>query len=217
MESEEISMSSREQILGNIRKSLGRGALSGEQISVLEARLATPPLHEQPQVNTDLVQQFTQKLQKVGASFSEVENESLIPFALIALLKEWSLPLQVVIDAHLQTLPWNSDIQYAVRAAQDEDKVSVTEAFAAVAETGTVALLSSHSPTTLNFLPETHVVIVRRAQITANLESVWEKLRQQAIPRTVNLITGPSRTADVEQTIQLGAHGPRQLHVVLVA
>ena len=209
-------MSSREQILGKIRKSLGRGALSAEQITVLEARLATPPLHEQPQVNADLVQQFTQKLQKVGASFSEVENESLIPCVLIALLKKWELPLQVVIDAHLQALPWTSEVQCAVRAAQDSDKVSVTEAFAAVAETGTVALLSSQSPTTLNFLPETHVVVVHRAQITAHLESVWEKLRQQNMPRTVNLITGPSRTADVEQTIQLGAHGPRQLHVILV-
>lgn len=209
-------MSSREQILGKIRKSLGRGVLSAEQISVLEARLATPPLHEQPQVNADLALQFTQKLLKVGASFSEVENASLIPFALIALLKAWELPLQVVIDAHLQALPWTNDIQCAVRAAQDSDKVSVTEAFAAVAETGTVALLSSHSPTTLNFLPETHVVIVRRAQIAANLESVWGKLRQQNMPRTVNLITGPSRTADVEQTIQLGAHGPRRLHVILV-
>lgn len=209
-------MSSREQILGRIRKSLGRGVLSAEQINVLETRLATPPLHEQPQVNVDLLQQFTQKLQKVGASFSDVENENLIPFALTALLKEWELPLHVVIDAHLQALPWTDEVHYAVRAAQDSDKVSVTEAFAAVAETGTVALLSSHSPTTLNFLPETHVVIVHRAQIAANLESVWEKLRQQAMPRTVNLITGPSRTADVEQTIQLGAHGPRRLHVILV-
>lgn len=209
-------MSSREKILGKIRNALGRNALNAEQISVLEQRLAAPPVHEQPQVNADLVQQFTQKLQKVGASFSDVAEDSLIPFALIALLKEWGLALQVVIDPHLQTLPWTNEILCEARVAQDLDKVSVTEAFMAVAETGTVALLSSASPTTLNFLPETHVVIVRRAQLVANLETVWEKLRQQAMPRTVNLITGPSRTADVEQTIQLGAHGPRRLHVILV-
>ncbi|MDN5850066.1 MAG: lactate utilization protein [Nitrococcus sp.] len=50
------------------------------------------------------------------------------------------------------------------------------------------------------------------------LEEVWERLLAQGerMPRAVNLITGPSRTADVEQTMQLGAHGPRRVHLLLI-
>jgi len=79
-------------------------------------------------------------------------------------------------------------------------------------------LSGAHSPTTLNFLPDVHIVIVRRQQIVTHIEDVWRRMRSEVneVPRTINFITGPSRTADIEQTIQLGAHGPRSLHVVLV-
>jgi L-lactate dehydrogenase complex protein LldG len=74
------------------------------------------------------------------------------------------------------------------------------------------------TPSTLNFLPETHVVVVRASQIVGGYEDAWARLRaaMKAMPRTVNFITGPSRSGDIEQTLQLGAHGPRRLHVVLV-
>jgi len=75
-------------------------------------------------------------------------------------------------------------------------------------------------PTTLNFLPETHIVVLQARDIAGCYEDAWDRLRAsqagEALPRTVNLITGPSRTADIEQTIQLGAHGPRRLCIVLV-
>jgi L-lactate dehydrogenase complex protein LldG len=78
------------------------------------------------------------------------------------------------------------------------------------------------TPTTLNFLPDTHIVILRARQVVASYEDGWDLLRQRpgegpkALPRTVNFITGPSRTGDIEQRIELGAHGPRRLHVILV-
>jgi L-lactate utilization protein LutC len=106
------------------------------------------------------------------------------------------------------------------RAGVGSDLVTVTGAYAAVAETGSVVLLSSaESPTTLNFLPDDHLVVVRESQIVAHIEDVWTRMRKdkRAMPRTVNFISGPSKTADVEQTIQEGAHGPRRLHVILVA
>jgi len=95
----------------------------------------------------------------------------------------------------------------------------LTTAFAAIAETGTLMLLSGpHGPTTLNFLPSTHVVVLFESQVTGAYEDAWDLLRALPdMPRTVNLITGPSRTGDIEQTIYLGAHGPLNLHVVLVA
>ena len=92
----------------------------------------------------------------------------------------------------------------------------------AVAETGTLVLLSGpDNPTTINFLPETHIVVLRAHDIVGPYEAAWNALREiygeRSLPRTVNLISGPSRTADIEQTIIMGAHGPKRLHVVIVA
>jgi len=114
---------------------------------------------------------------------------------------------------------WPEGMVVECRAARGSDHLSITGAFCAVAETGTVVLLSSpESPTSLNFLPDDHVVLLGRSQLLSHLEDVWQKIRQDVgdMPRTVNLITGPSKTADVEQTIQLGAHGPRRFAVILV-
>ena len=120
-------------------------------------------------------------------------------------------------DANLKNLPWPNKWQIAYRAAQVEDQLSVTTAFAGIAETGSLVLLSSTaSPTTLNFVPENHIIVLHRKNLVPHIEAVWMRLRAQAMPRSVNIITGPSRTADIEQTIQLGAHGPRRLHVILV-
>jgi L-lactate dehydrogenase complex protein LldG len=102
---------------------------------------------------------------------------------------------------------------------EDSDAVSVTGAFAGVAETGTLVLVSGpEHPSTLNLLPETHIVVLRRDQLVGSYEDAWALLRVmgRGMPRTVTMVTGPSRTADIEQTLQLGAHGPRRLHIVLI-
>jgi L-lactate dehydrogenase complex protein LldG len=103
------------------------------------------------------------------------------------------------------------------RAGAD-DAVSLTPCFAAIAETGTLMLVSgAQTPTTLNFLPDTHIVVVRGEQVVATYEDGWDRLRiRGALPRLVNFITGPSRTGDIEQRIELGAHGPRRLHIIMV-
>jgi L-lactate dehydrogenase complex protein LldG len=70
-------------------------------------------------------------------------------------------------------------------------------------------------------LPDTHIVIVQARQVVATYEDAWDRLRAtraapDGLPRTVNFITGPSRTGDIEQRIELGAHGPRRVHIVIV-
>ena len=98
--------------------------------------------------------------------------------------------------------------------------ISVTGAFAGVAETGTLALTSgAPSPTLLNFLPETHIVVVDARDLAGTYEELWAKLKAQygaTMPRTLNLVTGPSRSGDIEQKLLLGAHGPRALHIIVV-
>jgi L-lactate dehydrogenase complex protein LldG len=97
----------------------------------------------------------------------------------------------------------------------------VSHAFGGVAETGTIVMVSGpENPSTLNFLPDNHIVVVSEKAITGDYETMWSKIRlsygKGTMPRTVNWITGPSRSADIEQTILLGAHGPRRLHIVVV-
>jgi L-lactate dehydrogenase complex protein LldG len=128
-------------------------------------------------------------------------------------------------DPALGSIPWESRPLLQIRRgrAGSGDAVSLTPCLAAIAETGTLMLVSGpDTPTTLNFLPDTEIIVVRAGQVVAGYEDGWDLVRAragaapEAWPRTINFITGPSRTGDIEQRIQLGAHGPRRLHVVLI-
>jgi L-lactate dehydrogenase complex protein LldG len=212
----------RAQILGNIRHSLRRtGVLEHSVQRTLEERLAHPETHVQPRVEGTLSDRFVAKVEAVSGTTARVSALSDIPEALIDYLTAQSLPLTVVMatQSPLNETNWPQSLTIEHRPARREDRVAVTGAFVGIAETGTLVLLSGpESPTTLNFLPDVHIVVLRREQIVAHIEDLWARLRAQrkAMPRTVNMITGPSRTADIEQTIQLGAHGPRSLHVIIV-
>ena len=100
-----------------------------------------------------------------------------------------------------------------------EEASAVTLAYAGIAETGSLVLLSSAgSPVTANFLPDNFICVLKRDDLLNDMESLWSRMHseQRAMPRAINIVTGPSRTADVEQTIQMGAHGPRRVHVVIL-
>jgi L-lactate dehydrogenase complex protein LldG len=223
--------SAREVILSRVRRSLRRTApLEPSVSSALAARMTAHPVHAQPRVSEALVERFAAKLQAAGATLAKVPDLAAVPDAVQAHLKGAGAPphlhgagapprLVVSADPLVGAMRWPAGVAAETRAARDGDAASVTGALVGVAETGTLALLSSpESPTTLNFLPEAHIVVLRRAQIVCHLEDVWSALRSlgPGMPRTVNLISGPSKTADVEQTLQTGAHGPRRLHVILV-
>lgn len=206
-------MSSKTIIFKRLQQALQRTHLDEDTLQTLEARLANPPIHTQPTFINTLFVQFTTALAKVATTCTQVTQLEAIPQAILSYTQQCAL--QLVIDKHLDHLNWPSEITTVCRPAQATDTISVSQAFAGVAETGSVVLLST-SPTSLNFLPATHIIIVYQADIVAKLEDVWKRLRDSTIPRVVNLITGPSRTADIEQTIQIGAHGPKRLHVIIV-
>jgi L-lactate dehydrogenase complex protein LldG len=158
------------------------------------------------------------------ATVDQVADPNGAPAAVAAFLSRENLPTGVVMapDAELAALPWADQpaLQIERRAARDGDKVSVTTAFAGIAETGTLLLCSGpDSPTTLNFLPDIHIVLLPAARMVGSYEDGWDLLRAtgEAMPRTINYITGPSRSGDIEQTMQLGAHGPLRLHIVLIS
>jgi L-lactate dehydrogenase complex protein LldG len=118
------------------------------------------------------------------------------------------------------TLPWGqAGLTLESRPTTGHDALGVTGCFCAIAETGTLVFLTgTETPTATFLLPETHVAIVRADQVVAGMEEAFARVRRERPewPRAVNLVSGPSRTGDIEQTIVLGAHGPRRLHIVLV-
>jgi len=213
----------RTRILADIRSALNRAAPLPESIARnLESRLARPRPNLKPAIGADRTAHFIDTLESVSGKVTRVERIEAVAEVVAAHLERYALGDRLVLapDPALDVIPWSNRLSVERRAAAGDDRLSVTGAYAAVAETGSVVLLSSpESPTTLNFLPDDHVVVVHESQIVAHIEDVWARMRKEkrAMPRTVNFITGPSKTADVEQTIQEGAHGPRRLHVILVS
>jgi L-lactate dehydrogenase complex protein LldG len=67
-------------------------------------------------------------------------------------------------------------------------------------------------------LPDTHIAVVRADRIVPGMEEAFALIRRERghLPRAVNMISGPSRTGDIEQTIVLGAHGPYRVHVLVL-
>ena len=175
----------------------------------------------QPTWDEDDVSRFIHKLEAVSGTVSRVSSEEEIVSAVTAYLHQHDITANIVSASSelLNKLAWSDDFKVEQRKATGSDVTVLTEAYAAVAETGSLVLLSGEkSPTSLNFLPDNFLCILRRERLVKHIEDVWQKLREEhgSLPRAINFITGPSRTADVEQTIQLGAHGPRRLHVVFV-
>jgi L-lactate dehydrogenase complex protein LldG len=218
----------RAQTLAAIRRSLKRGSLAGAAAAPLEARLADHRRNIVPARATALdhrgqVELFIRMAEGVQASVAVVSSPAQVPGEIAQYLAALNLPATAVLapDPSLDDIPWSERPLLSLRKgrAEDGDAAGITACFAAIAETGTLMLLSGpESPTRNNFLPDTHVVVLRGGQIVAAYEDGWDKLRakQSGMPRTVNFITGPSRTADIEQRIELGAHGPRRLHIVLI-
>ena len=212
----------RERVLANIRRSLRRaGPLTDSVAAGLDQRLRAPRANLKPRYDEDPVERFIAKTERVSGMVTRVKRASGISKVVEEHVDRFSLSDDLVVapDPALEDITWSNRFRVERRAAQGSDQTSVTAAYAGVGETGTVVLLSgAHSPTTLNFLPEDHLIVLRRSRIVPHLEDVWTLLREErdGLPRTVNLITGPSRTGDVEQIIQEGAHGPRRLHVILL-
>lgn len=217
----------RDQILGVIRAGLGRGRLEGAALATAERRLAEHRRNLVPARATALdeagrVALFIAMAEEADATVARVASGDAVPEAIAGYLSGRNLPARLVIapDPKLDAIPWDSQplLELHRGLAAPEDAAGITGAPAAIAETGTLMLASSpETPTRNNFLPDTHIVVLHAGDIVASYEDGWDRLRAAgAMPRSVNFITGPSRTGDIEQRLVLGAHGPRRLHIVLV-
>jgi L-lactate dehydrogenase complex protein LldG len=218
---------SRAGILTAIRRGLRRGPLPEDQAAMLRGRLERHPRHTIPArsrvPHKEQVDLFVFNLEKEFGTVTRVPDLEAVPGVVADYLSAQNLPGSFVMAPHpeLQAVPWSARPLLMIREgrAQATDTVSMQHAFAAIAETGTLMLPSApERPTTLNLLAETEIVLLRASRLVGAYEEAWDLLRAElgGMPRNVMLVTGPSRSADIEQTLELGAHGPRRLHVVLV-
>jgi L-lactate dehydrogenase complex protein LldG len=221
-------MSARDEIFANIRRSLGVKGSETIRQQIVTERLERAPKGVVPargQISgEERLALFKLQAEAALATVTEVASSSEVPQSIALFLRNHNLPaaLKMGDDLRLKAMPWADttlDISHGV--SQGHDLNAVSYAFGGVAETGSLVMISgSENPSTLNFLPDNHIIVVSSKDIAGDYETVWNRVRfafgKNGMPRTVNWITGPSRSGDIEQTMLLGAHGPRRLHVVVV-
>jgi L-lactate dehydrogenase complex protein LldG len=212
-------MSARDEILGRVRRGVGKDDFAGRRAAAV-ASLVTPGRGPQPLMASNLAVRFRAKAEYLSSTVASVASTAEVPAAVADYLAENGLSAEAVATADVDGLDWaGSGLCVETRSAVDADKTGVSGCFCAIAETGTLMLLSGpETPATVSLLPETHIALVDVSRIVATMEDAFALLRAERgyLPRAVNFISGPSRTGDIEQTIVLGAHGPCRVHLILI-
>ncbi|MGA7985050.1 MAG: lactate utilization protein C [Burkholderiales bacterium] len=214
-------MGSREEILAAIRRRQGRGGSPAlAEREQLQTYLRAHPRGPLPQVAGDLAARFRARAEASASTCDRVAAMADAPGAVARYLDAHRLAKSGCVWPRLAGLDWRAaGLELEPRAAKGEDLVGVTGVFCALVETGTLAMVSgSDTPASASLLPETHVALVPLERLVPHMEDAWDLMRAELgrLPRAVNYISGPSRTADIEQTLVLGAHGPYRVHIVLV-
>jgi L-lactate dehydrogenase complex protein LldG len=230
----------RALVLSRIRAALGITTKDRTREAAVEERLRRHPRGTIPARararHEALIDLMTAMLTSQGAEVTRAATPEDAVRVIADDLGAHDLPsvLRMGSDPVLGALPWDAvpALQRRTGRAEARDRAALSRAVTAAAETGTLVLVSGNdNPTTLAFLPETHFILVRAGDVVGSYEEAFDRLRalygerhgevpgragSYGLPRSVNLISGPSRTADIEQTIVRGAHGPKRLHVVIL-
>lgn len=215
-------MTARENILARIRARQGKPpAPAIDEHESVRAHIAAHPQNARPRTEWDPLERFCEQAVKLASTVDYVEALEGVPAAVARYLKHGGLLMTATCWEELEDLGWSgAGVEVAVREARESDMVGITGAFCAIAETGTLMTVSGpRTAATVSLLPETHIAVVRASRIVRAMEEAWQLLRSEysvALPRAVNFISGPSRSADIEQTITIGVHGPYRVHIVLV-
>jgi len=206
-------MSARDRILERVHSRLKRPT----PVSVTRPERTQAPMARPV---TNVLQDFIARAESLQSTTDHVADLNAVPAAVAQYLQARGLPLKSVIWPSLKALDWFScGLTAEARPPVSEDRLGITETFCGIAETGTLLLHSGvdHFSTT-SLLPETHIAVLRVDRIVERMEQAFALMQSELgqLPRATNFISGPSRTADIEQTIVIGAHGPRRVHIILV-
>jgi L-lactate dehydrogenase complex protein LldG len=223
-------MSNRDIIFKKIRTGLDSSANDAKRRAAVNDRIKAQFRHPTPErvagkTHDQHLALMRGYLEGQGATVLDAATRDEIPGLVAKYLRDTNLPARVRFgdDALLGGLPWSREPGLTLTSGRAEptDDVGLSHATACVAETGTLVLASgADNPVTINFLPENHIVVVESRDVVGPYEDAWQKIRarfgQRTMPRTVNMISGPSRTGDIGGRIVMGAHGPRRMCVIVV-
>lgn len=214
-------MSARENILRRIREANGRSGApdESEKRSALQ-RLEAHPRGPLQSMEWETLPRFRERCLAMMSTVDEVSTAAEVPRAIADYVRQKHLPVAGACWPEFAGLDWKgASLDIEARPSNGEDKLGVTGVFCAIAENGTLMLLSGeHTHATTSLLPENHIAVVSASRIVRAMEDGWDLLRAErgTLPRQVNFVSGPSRTADIEMTLVLGAHGPFRVHVIII-
>jgi L-lactate dehydrogenase complex protein LldG len=189
--------------------------------AIQEGRRAAPAsAYTPPAWSGDIVQVFAANARATASDVHTLASISEVPEAVWALLRATNAiqRLHIAPTSPFAELAWQRAPGLTIsRDPPSGNDTALSRADYAVAETGTLVFLSGpEAPSSWHFRPGREIALVERAHILPRLEDVFTEVLRKGMPATINLVTGPSRTADIEQTIERGAHGPRSLDIVVM-
>ena len=169
---------------------------------------------------TELRRRFIDMAREAAATIDHVASLDALPKAVRSFLDQEGLSRTVTLarNSALRSIVWEPYCDASDDPTDANNTVAITPAFAGIAETGTLLVHSGpRNPNQLHFLPETHIAVLWSKAIVGGYEDAWARIVEgfETLPRSVTLITGPSRSSDIERQLQIGVHGPRRLHIVL--
>jgi L-lactate dehydrogenase complex protein LldG len=196
---------SREQILSDIRARQLKPA-------------PQPGAYHAPRTEGDLAEAFTKKLAAQQTDIRVLDGMADVPEAIADILRGRNMAAQIHIPPESELAALELANVEVRRQPPGQFDTAVTFASFAIAETGTLAYAASKdNPASWHFRPLLEIAIVRAGTVVAELEDVLAALKAKGgLPSTLNLVSGPSRTGDIEQTMELGAHGPKALAVLVL-
>jgi L-lactate dehydrogenase complex protein LldG len=219
---------SRDATLARVRKALGKSGPDAKGRADADAYIAAHREGPRPAMPADLVARFLTRATDMASTVERIASLDDIPAAVVRYLDALDLPPMLAAQKshngvcwpELASLDWaGAGLQIEARPTVGHDRLGITGCFCAIAETGTLVFLTGKdTPTATTLLPDTHVAVVRADRVLSGMEEAFALVRneREGMPRAINMISGPSRTGDIEQTIVLGAHGPYRVHILLV-
>jgi L-lactate dehydrogenase complex protein LldG len=218
----------RDAVLKRVRNALGASGDRSAAREQADAYIAAHPQGPRPPIAEDGAAQFLRRAFDMASTVEVLADRDEIPAAVARYLDALVLaPALASQKAHTGVCwPEFADLDWTAaglaidpRPTRGDDRLGITGCYCAIAETGTLVMLSGgDTPTGTTLLPDTHIAVVGRDRIVGGMEEAFALIRRErgALPRAINMISGPSRTGDIEQTIVLGAHGPYRVHILVV-
>ncbi len=220
---------SRDAILDRVRKALKVDGNRDSARAAAEAYVAAHAHGPRPAMPTDLLGRFMQRATDMASTVERIGSTAEIPAAVARYVDALALPPMLVAQKSRQGVCWpefamldwqGAGLAIEARPTIGNDRLGITGCCCAIAETGTLVFTTgADTPTATTLLPDTHIAVLRADRIVSGMEEAYALVRRErgTMPRAVNMISGPSRTGDIEQTIVLGAHGPFRVHILVLS